>query len=103
MNAIQERLNELRQENADLKEELCQTQIQLVQLQELVDVLKEDNRALKLIRTPGFLVAIGKASSALRFQAAYSEWYTDAAKEELLKIATTLTELANVILEGAKV
>lgn len=46
MNAIQERLNELRQENADLKEELRQTLIQLVQLQELVDVLKEDNREL---------------------------------------------------------
>lgn len=98
-----EYIKELREENANLKEECNKTQVQLVQLQELVDVLKEDNRALKLIRTPGFLVAIGKASSALRFQAAYSEWHTDAAKEELLKIATTLTELANVILEGAKV
>lgn len=47
MNAIQERLNELRQENADLKEELCQTQIQLAQLQELVDILEDDNRELK--------------------------------------------------------
>lgn len=91
-----EYIKELREENANLKEECNNTQIQLVQLQELVDALKEDNRALKLIRTPGFLVAIGKASSA------YSEWHTDAAKEELLKIATTLTELANVILEGAK-
>lgn len=47
MNAIQERLNELRQENANLREELCQALIQLVQLQELVDILKDDNRELK--------------------------------------------------------
>lgn len=46
MNAIQERLNELRQENADLKAYLNETQVQLAQLQELVDVLKEDNREL---------------------------------------------------------
>lgn len=47
MNAIQERLNELRQENADLKNYINETQIQLAQLQELVDILKEDNRELK--------------------------------------------------------
>lgn len=46
MNAIQERLNELRQENADLKNYLHETQIQLAQLQELVDILKDDNREL---------------------------------------------------------
>lgn len=90
MNAIQERLNELRQENADLKEELCQTQIHLAQLQELVDVL----------RAQEFLVAVGKAKSALRFQAAYSEWHTDAAREEFLKVAATLTELEDVLLKG---
>ena len=59
MNAIQERLNELRQENADLKEELCQTQIHLAQLRELVDVLKEDNRELKK--------RLGEKNETLRF------------------------------------
>ncbi len=42
-----EYIKELREENANLKEECNKTQIQLVQLQELVDILKEDNRELK--------------------------------------------------------
>lgn len=45
-----EYIRELREENANLKEELHNTQVQLVQLQELVDVLKEDNRELLELR-----------------------------------------------------
>lgn len=56
------------------------------------DELKEKlNKSIPL--APKYLIAISKAASAIRFSADAWEWHTNAARNELLEIATILKEL----------
>ena len=50
-----------------------------------------------VVMRPEWLLAIGKAASALRFTASNWEWLTDEAKRESKAIADTLTELENAV------
>lgn len=50
-----------------------------------------------VVMRPGWLIAIAKAASSLRFTADNWEWMTDEAKRESNAIANTLTEIENAV------
>lgn len=57
------------------------------------ETIQTTENTMTITMKPDWLRAIGKAASALRFQANQNDWYTEASRNELIHIASVLSEI----------